>query len=302
MHEDDVAVMELSSFQLEIMTKSPHVASILNLTPNHLDRHGTMQAYTEAKARILDFQTGEDIAVLGRDDEVAWSLVPRVRSRLYSFGIGEQGDWESGTFVREDWIWMCDDEVEYQLLPLSAIQLRGTHNLQNILASCVIAFAMGIPIEAIKEGVQGFTGVPHRLEFVRHFRGVDWYNDSIATAPERAIAAIRSFEEPLVLLAGGRDKALPWEEFIGLVQNRIDHLILFGEIGELIQQSICDSPSFDRPYTLDRCEGLWEAVRIAAQHAQQGDVVLMSPGGTSFDEFRDFEERGERFKEWVMSL
>jgi UDP-N-acetylmuramoylalanine--D-glutamate ligase len=302
MHEDDVAVMELSSFQLEIMTKSPHVASILNLTPNHLDRHGTMQAYTEAKARILDFQTGEDIAVLGRDDEVAWSLVPRVRGRLYSFGIGEQGDWESGTFVREDWIWMCDDEVEYQLLPLSAIQLRGTHNLQNILASCVIAFAMGIPIEAIKEGVQGFTGVPHRLEFVRHFRGVDWYNDSIATAPERAIAAIRSFEEPLVLLAGGRDKALPWEEFIGLVQNRIDHLILFGEIGELIQQSICDSPSFDRPYTLDRCEGLWEAVRIAAQHAQQGDVVLMSPGGTSFDEFRDFEERGERFKEWVMSL
>jgi UDP-N-acetylmuramoylalanine--D-glutamate ligase len=147
-------------------------------------------------------------------------------------------------------------------------------------------------------------GVPHRLEFVRRWKGTDWYNDSIATAPERSMAAIRSFEEPLVLLAGGRDKNLPWDEFAGLVRQRVDHLIIFGEARGVIRQSLNSTASLSggRALTIQVCRGLREAVQAASETVQPGDVVLLSPGGTSFDEFYDFEERGEAFKRWVKEL
>jgi UDP-N-acetylmuramoylalanine--D-glutamate ligase len=138
--------------------------------------------------------------------------------------------------------------------------------------------------------------VPHRLEFIRNWKGADWYNDSIATAPERSMAAIRSFDEPLVLLAGGRDKDLPWEDFAALVRQRVDHLIVFGEAAEKIMRNM--GPQ----YPCIRCANLRQAVRAAAQVVEAGDVVLLAPGGTSFDEFKDFEERGECFRQLVMSL
>lgn len=175
------------------------------------------------------------------------------------------------------------------------IQLRGGHNLQNVLAACAISVAAELPFEAIQNGVNGFKGVPHRLEYVRTWKGADWYNDSIATAPERAMAAIRSFEEPLILLAGGRDKDLPWDDFASLVRERVDHLILFGEAAGKIFQAVGKKDGI-------QCESLREAVHTAAELAAPGDVVLLAPGGTSFDEFRDFEERGECFKKLVMQL
>jgi UDP-N-acetylmuramoylalanine--D-glutamate ligase len=146
--------------------------------------------------------------------------------------------------------------------------------------------------------------VPHRLELVREWNGARWYNDSIATAPERSIAAIRSFDEPLVLLAGGRDKNLPWEDFAALARARVDHLVLFGEAAGKIEQAIeaATGDGSGRPFSISRCKGLQEAVQEAARIVEAGDIVLLSPGGTSFDEFRDFEERGEVFRRWVMSL
>lgn len=295
MQPEDLAVMELSSFQLEIMTRAPQVAAVLNVTPNHLDRHGTMEAYVAAKAHILDHQSPMDIAILGRDDPGAWGLRARVKGRLLSFGFERSFSGE-GTYLRGDDLYLWDGDQERWLMSRREVQLRGAHNLSNVLAACAIAAAVDLPAEAMRVAVRSFRGVPHRLEFVRRWRGVDWYNDSIATAPERAMAAIRSFEEPLVLLAGGRDKDLPWDDFAALVRQRVDHLILFGEAADKIAHAIGEG----FPYTV--CANLKEAVQVAAQVVQAGDVVLLSPGGTSFDEFRDFEERGECFKQLVMQL
>jgi UDP-N-acetylmuramoylalanine--D-glutamate ligase len=155
--------------------------------------------------------------------------------------------------------------------------------------------------EAMKAGVESFSGVAHRLEFVRSWGGADWYNDSIATAPERVIADIHAFDEPLVLLLGGRDKDLPWKDLADLVHQRVDHVILFGEAAGLIARAI-GSQTGSRPYSVEKCENLEQAVQAAAEVVEPGDVVLLSPGGTSFDAFRDFAARGEQFRSWVNKL
>ncbi len=298
---DDLAVVELSSFQLELVTRAPQVAAVLNLTPNHLDRHKTMEAYAAAKARILDFQQPHDQAVLCREDTGSWGLRARVQGRLWAFGLHQAGDDLPGAYFRAPWVMLRTPQGEQPVMERETIRLRGEHNLMNVLAACTLAAALGLEPAAMRAGVAGFGGVPHRLEFVRRWRGVDWYNDSIATAPERSMAAIRSFQEPLVLLAGGRDKHLPWDGFARLVRRRVDHLVLFGEAAENIRRAVEAVPG-ERPYTLHLCPDLESAVQTAAQVAEPGDVVLLSPGGTSFDAFRDFEERGEQFRAWVNAL
>jgi UDP-N-acetylmuramoylalanine--D-glutamate ligase len=302
MTPEDLAILEISSFQLEQLTLSPNVAAVLNITPNHLDRHGTMGAYVAAKARILEFQSADDVAVLGRDDLGAWSLAAQVRSRLISFGVSPLPEGREGAFVRDGQFFMRASGAEVVLPVADVIELRGEHNRLNVLAACAIAFAAGLPAEAMRAGVQGFQGAPHRLEFVRELQGARWYNDSIATAPERTIAAIRSFEAPMVLLLGGRDKKLPWNDLANLVHQRVDHVVLFGEAAEKISAALAPLVSGQRPFSVQRSQGLHEAVLAAAGVARPGDVVLLAPGGTSFDEFRDFEERGELFKRWVHEL
>lgn len=312
MEANDLAIMELSSFQLEIMSKSPEVAAVLNITPNHLDRHGTMEAYRSAKSRILEFQSKSDTAVLCREDPGSWGLKGNVRGDIVSFGIsqavlsssatGELSHPVRGSFIDGQWLKLLDGENETEVIERSRIQLRGDHNLLNVLAACAIASAVGLPVDAMRRGIEGFQGVPHRLEFVREWGGAKWFNDSIATAPERAIAAINSFDEPLVLLAGGRDKDLPWEEFANLVQQRVDHLVLFGEAAEKIEMVLNARGRASLPYTLVRRKNLEGAIKAAVALVEQGDVVLLSPGGTSFDEFRDFEERGECFRRLIMQL
>jgi len=299
----DLAVMELSSFQLDIMTRSPHVAAITNITPNHLDRHGTMAAYTAAKANILHFQQSDQIAVLNREDPGAWSLAPQVRGRLVSFGIQRQSvtvSTESGTYHQDGQIYWLDQGIEQALFPTDLIELRGEHNLQNVLAACAISIAAGLPFEALQAGVAGFMGVPHRLEKVRNRNGVDWYNDSIATTPERAMADINSFDENLIVLIGGRDKHLPWDDFAALTRHKGTRLILFGEMADLVQRALNQAGSGS--CILKVCNSLEEAVQSAAEHAQSGDVVLLSPGGTSFDQYQDFEARGEAFRQFVQKL
>ncbi|MBN1666860.1 MAG: UDP-N-acetylmuramoyl-L-alanine--D-glutamate ligase [Anaerolineales bacterium] len=302
MAPQDLAVVELSSFQLELMRCAPQVAVILNITPNHLDRHGSMAAYTAAKAQILAHQGAEDIAVLGHDDPGAWSLVPKVRGELFSFGWQRQPEVRSGVFLDGEWISRWQGEAVTPLLSRQQIALRGEHNVLNVLAACAVAQALGFSVQSTQAGAQDFGGVPHRLELVRQWGGARWYNDSIATAPERAMAAIRSFDEPLILLAGGRDKDLPWQEFAELVCRRVDHLILFGEAADLIAQQIAQLPGRPEKLTVETYPTLEPAIRAAARTVQGGEVVLLSPGGTSFDEFVDFAERGECFRKWVNNL
>jgi UDP-N-acetylmuramoylalanine--D-glutamate ligase len=305
MQPDDLAILEISSFQLDQMTRSPNVAAILNITPNHLDRHGTMEAYTAAKARILDFQSVEDAAVLGRDDPGAWNLRDRVHGRLLSFGFGALPAGSDGAYVYQGRYFIRSESREIRVPVEELVELRGEHNRLNVLAACAIAFAAGFTPDEMTQGIAGFRGVAHRLEFVREHQGVSWYNDSIATAPERTIAAIRSFDTPLVLMLGGRDKNLPWDELAALIHERVDHVVLFGEASEKIAAALgsqASGASGKRPYTLTRCKGLEDAVQAASRAARPGYVVLFSPGGTSFDQFKDFEERGKSFRQWVLGL
>jgi len=302
MKADDIAILELSSFQLDQMTVSPNVAAILNITPNHLDRHGTMEAYTAAKARILAFQSETDSAVLGRDDKGAWSLRNQVRGRLLTFSLHELEEGLNGTYLQDDLLNLRDGNAYLPLLLREKILLRGEHNVSNVLAAFAIGHAAGFPLDSMLEAVDGFRGVPHRLELVRELRGVRWYNDSTSSAPERSMAAIRAFDEPIVLLLGGRDKDLPWEDLLRLVHERVDHVVLFGEAAEKVLKTAQGLGLRENGFTVTRVPGLQDAIIKAAEVAESGDVVLLSPGGTSFDEFKDFAERGERFREWVLEL
>lgn len=182
------------------------------------------------------------------------------------------------------------------------IMLKGDHNVSNVLAACAIAHAAGITAEAMVNGVAGFSGVPHRLELVRILHGVAWYNDSIATAPERTMAALRSFQEPVVLLLGGRDKNLPWDELVSMTNQGIRHIALFGEAAQMIKSKLQAANGSSATYSVSISSTLQEAINAAQAAARPGDIVLLSPGCTSFDAFKDFEERGEKFRQWVNRL
>jgi UDP-N-acetylmuramoylalanine--D-glutamate ligase len=298
----DLVILELSSFQLELMSSSPNISAILNITPNHLDRHGTMDAYKAAKRRILDFQKPDDVAVLCRDDAGSFDLLPFVKGHLFTFGWNQPMDRHPGTYLMESELGLFDGKNTQNLIKREDIALRGDHNILNVLAACAISAAAGFDSAAMQAGIKGFAGVDHRLEYVGTVNGAAWYNDSIATAPERTMAAIRSFTEPLVLLIGGRDKKLPWEDLAELIKNRVDHVVVFGEAAPKILDALSKVQSDPPSFSLDHAAGLNEAVRMAFERSEPDDVVLLSPGGTSYDEFEDFEERGECFRNLVKNL
>jgi len=322
---EDKVLMELSSFQLEFFAPwpgvcsggfspfaftgrgwSPPIAAILNITPNHLDRHPTMGAYIEAKVNILRYQGPGDVAVLRYDNPITANLESRI-SRLGPrtvLGFSLRTEVEQGAFVRGGEVVLRSRGEEWQICAVADIKLLGQHNVENVLAACVIAGAAGADPQSMAQVATTFAGVEHRLEFVRTLRGVHYYNDSIATSPERTVAALRSFEEPIVLLAGGRDKHLPWEEMAQLTLRKVRHLVLFGEAVPTIERAIRNAQRTmrDTRLVIHRCSTLEEAVEVAARNAQAGDVILLAPGGTSYDAFRDFVERGERFRELVEAL
>lgn len=299
MKAGDLVVQELSSFQLEIWTQSPQIAAVLNITPNHLDRHKTMAGYTEAKSSIVRFQSVNDSAILCADDEGAMALRPLINGRLRTFSMTQPV--ADGAFLRDEQIWLKDRAgQETAVCPLAAIQLRGRHNIMNVLAACTIADTAAVPVAAMRTAIAEFKGVEHRLERVRTINGVQYINDSIATAPERALAALAAFEEPLVLLAGGRDKKMNWEVWAETVAKRTKAVILFGDLAELLEEKLAAVK--DGQTAVQRVNTLAEAVKTAAQQATSGDIVLLSPGGTSYDAFKDFVERGELFRELVRNL
>jgi UDP-N-acetylmuramoylalanine--D-glutamate ligase len=262
-----------------------------------------MEAYVAAKARILEFQTAADTAVLGRDDPGAWGLRSKVRGKLVTFGRGRIAAGTDGTYYDDGILYMLERGVDIPLLRRDQIALRGEHNVLNMLAAFAIGLASGLPLDLMLAGAEAFRGVPHRLELVREVRGARWYDDSIATTPERVVAAIQAFDEPIVLLLGGRDKDLPWQELADLVHRRVDHVVLFGEAAGKIGEALNDSGSAaQRLRSVDSVKSLRQAVEQASQVVEAGDVVLLAPGGTSFDEFKDFEQRGASFRQWVQEL
>jgi UDP-N-acetylmuramoylalanine--D-glutamate ligase len=300
--ETDLAILELSSFQLELMSNSPSISAILNITPNHLDRHGTMESYKAAKCRILEFQKPNDYAIICRDDAGSADFQSKVRGNLITFGWNHPMDRTPGMFLQESEIILFDGKNDIIIINREEIALRGDHNVLNVLAACAITHAAGFDIKAMQDGIKGFGGVDHRLEYVNMVNGAAWYNDSIATAPERTMAAIRSFSEPLVLLIGGRDKKLPWEDLAELIKVRVDHVVVFGEAAPKILSALKNVQTIATTFTVDHAASLGEAVQMAFERSEPDDVVLLSPGGTSYDEFEDFEERGECFKTLVKNL
>jgi len=325
--QPDLAVMELSSFQLELFDPayqgantererseasrivdlrgwSPHVAAVTNVTPNHLDRHVTMEAYTRAKERILAYQRTDDWAVLNEDDAVTRKMAENARGQVLRFSLEQEVD--EGAFLCDGALVLRSQGVETTLCLAQEVRLRGWHNVANVLTAACCATAVGVSPKVICDVALTFEGVPHRLESVREWHGALFVNDSIATSPERAMAAMRAYEEPLVLLAGGRDKHLPWDAWAALALERARTVIAFGEAVPIIARALSDAieatGGADGKVNVTEVSSLEEAVGEAARAARPGDVVLLSPGGTSFDAFADFEARGERFRELVSQL
>ena len=290
-------VLELSHTQLETAGISPHIACVLNVTPNHLDRY-TWDEYTALKLRILQEQSKEDIAVLNLDDEMSSSFATETPGKVVWFSARRAPNGE-GAFQRDGAIVWRRGSVETKVLRVDEIPLRGAHNVQNVLAAVALAGVVELPFDAVAEAVRSFAPVSHRLELVAQVRDIAYYNDSIATTPERTLAGLRSFTEPVVLLLGGREKQLPLEELAQEAAQRCRAVVCFGEAGPALEQALRDA---DQPPAIERVETLPDAVQAARRRAQPGDVVLLSPACTSYDAYENFEERGEDFRCVVRSL
>ena len=292
---DRWAVLEVSHTQLVLTERSPHVAALLSVTPNHLDQF-TWDEYVALKRRIFQFQTPADYAVFNLDDPVSAPFRDEARGRVFLFSLeGDHGS--DGAFLAEGWVvWRRDGNGE-RVIAASEIPLRGRHNVANVAAATAIAAACGIGPEAVARAVRSFRPPPHRLELVGRVNGVDYYNDSIATAPERTMAALRSFEEPVVLLLGGRDKDLPLDGMLALARERCRAVVCFGESGPKLARA-----AEAAGLAVTRADSLAAAFEAAVRAARPGDVVLLSPACTSFDAYENFEQRGAEFRRLVGQL
>jgi UDP-N-acetylmuramoylalanine--D-glutamate ligase len=293
---DGLVVAEVSSFQLESTARfRPRVAAVLNITPDHLDRHGSVEGYMEAKARIFANQTAADCAVLNADDPVTAGLAARAAGRILWFSrLRPQ---EHGVFVGDGWILAKLDGHVEPICPITEITLRGLHNVENVLAATACALWTGMAPEAIRRGIAGFRGVEHRIERVRDDRGVVFYNDSKGTNVASTIKALESFTEPVVLIAGGKGKGQDFSPLADAARGRVRHAILIG-----VDRDKLRGPLAAAGASTEDAVSMEEAVELAAVAARAGDVVLLSPACASFDMFDNFEHRGRVFKAAVRAL
>ena len=296
-------VLEMSHTQLQLTDRSPHIAAVLNITPNHLDQF-SWDDYVALKRNIVRYQTADDIVVVNADDELSAATAALTPAQPWSFTMGP-GAPERGASVRDRAVFLRRGAIEEMVLPVDEIVLRGEHNVANVLAATAVAAAAGVSIEHIARAIRDFRPVPHRLEDVAEIDGVRWVNDSIATTPERTLAGIRSFEDRLVLLLGGKDKDLPKDELAREALRRCDGIVFFGADGALFEAAVeanaAEVSYEDRPQTA-RVATMTEAVRIARDMASEGNVVLLSPACTSFDAYANFEQRGEEFRRMVRAM
>lgn len=294
---EHLVVAEISSFQLEgTHAFHPHMAALLNLTADHLDRHGSFAAYKGAKARIFANQDPADFSILNADDREVRSLGSRVPGQLYWFS--RQGEPDRGAFVRKGYLVLKEEGGLRELCPVEELALPGEHNLENGLAAALMAYLAGTPAGAIARVLRNFAGIEHRCELVAEIAGVKFVNDSKGTNPEATIKALRAFSEPIILIAGGRTKGSDFSEWAELVKERVKRVILLGEAAPLLEQVLTDTGY----YNIERVVSLEEAVAAAYRTARAGECVLLSPACASWDMFSSYEERGRAFKEAVAQL
>ena len=291
--EWDWGAVEVSSFQLEWVERfRPKIGALLNLSEDHLDRYSNFAAYCETKARIFRAQGEEDLAVLNRDDPLVWSVREKIISQVLSFGWNEV---DEGVFVAQGELVYRAGGVEDRF-DLSGVRLQGVHNLENLMAAVGTTRWMGVPPPAVQQVMNSFAGLEHRLEFVREKDGVRYYNDSKGTNVGAVYKSLSSFSGPVILIAGGVDKKGDYRILEEAVRNRVKKLILFGAAREVIREAL------GRLTHTVLADSLETAVEEAGESASAGDVVLLSPACSSFDMFRDYAERGERFKALVQRL
>jgi UDP-N-acetylmuramoylalanine--D-glutamate ligase len=291
---DTWVVLEISSFQLEsIETFRPHISTILNVTPDHLDRHGSMENYIAAKKRIFENQTAQDFAVLNADSEICRSLAAGLKPQVLWFS--RQHEVERGAFKRGDTI-VYRNGRDIEIMPVSEIALKGAHNVENVLAAVAMGMAAGIEPVAIRRAVKDFRAVEHRLEYVATLRGVQYYNDSKATNVDATIKALQSFPANIHLILGGKDKGSDYSELNALIAERVKRVYTIGAAAAKIESQIGSAAPITSAQTLE------SAVRKAADIAVDGDIVLLAPACASFDQFPSYEHRGRVFKELVQSL
>mgnify|MGYP003305567466 CR=1 FL=1 len=287
-----LAVVELSSFQLMDMTRSPQRAVVTNLAPNHLDVHKDMDEYVEAKKNIFRFQTAEDLLVLNADNAIADGFVGNGITRKFSRTGKGDAQIENGVIC-------CDGR---KVLAVEDILLPGVHNIENYMTA-ILAVQGLVADETVRTVAKTFGGVEHRIELVRTLRGVRYYNDSIASSPSRTIAGLRSFKEKVILIAGGYDKHIPYDVLGPEICAHVKKLFLGGATGPKIAQAVRNCPEYDEAaLPIVDCGDFESAVRAAAAAAEEGDVVLMSPASAAFDQFKNFMVRGNYFKELIKEL
>lgn len=300
MKKEDFIVLELSSFQLMNMSVSPKISVITNISPNHLNIHSSYEEYIEAKKNIFKNQSKDDIIVLNYDNEITRRCEREAEGKIVFFSSRTKLD--DGIIVDGDVIKECNDRVRRHIINTKEVHLRGIHNFENICAAIAATKSLtdiDVQIKAIKE----FTGVEHRIEFVREIEGVKWYNDSIGTSPTRTIAGLNSFDEKIVLIAGGYDKHLDYKPLAKPILNNVKALVLMGQTADKIFVAVKEEgEKQEKQIDTYMCESLQDAVKVAKKVAEIGEVVLFSPASASFDMFKNFDERGKKFKEIVNNI
>ena len=297
MTDDTITVAEMSSFQLEsIVDFRPRVSAILNFTPDHLNRHHTMEAYVNAKKNIAKNQTEDDYCILNYEDELTREFGKEVKAKVLYFS--SQRKLEEGIYLEDGNIIYHYGNVSEKICHVDELQILGTHNHENVMAACAMAAVYGVPVEKIRESVKVFKGVEHRIEYVTEKDGVAYYNDSKGTNPDAAIKGIQAMNRPTVLIGGGYDKGSEYTEWINSFDGKVKKLILIGDTKEKIAEDArkCGFTDYEFADTFE------EAVLTAAKIAESGEAVLLSPACASWDMFPSYEVRGEKFKEIVKSL
>lgn len=297
---DDIVVLELSSFQLMNMHVSPDIAVITNITPNHLNIHKDYEEYIEAKKNIFKNQNENGILILNYDNDITKSSAKEAKGKVIFFSSKEKLD--NGFIVDENVVKECEDKVRKHILNTDEVILRGNHNFQNIataLAATKTLVDTDIAVQAIKE----FKPVEHRIEFIREIDGVKWYNDSASSSPTRTLSGINAFKENIILIAGGYDKNLDYEPLAKPVVDKVSSLILIGQTAEKIFDAVkSEAEKENKKIDIYMCDSLEQTVEIAKKSAKKGDVVLFSPASASFDMFKNFADRGEKFKKLVNNI
>ncbi len=300
MKPEDYVVLELSSFQLMTMQTSPNIAVVTNVTPNHLDIHKSYEEYINSKANIFKYQKEDDLLVLNYENEITKSFSKQAKGKVVYFSSKSKLD--NGVILDNGIIKICDNGLRRHIVNTKNVKLRGIHNYENICAA-IAATNNFVSTEVQASAITKFLGVNHRLEFVREINGAKWYNDSIASSPTRTIAGLNSFNEDIVLIAGGYDKHLDYTPLAKPIIDKVSKLILLGQTSIKIYNAVTEKLKlYNKQLDIYKVSTLEEAIEKAKEVSKKGNVVLFSPASASFDMFKNFEERGNRFKQIVNKL